>query len=568
MARQLHYEIQVRDRARGPWRVLEILPERYDALKRAEALHADADFAAIRVNRESFDEATGEYTGLKIYEAEAVRAGPRAEPQTAGLPCLEPRDLYAPHAREQIARVLEDTLARWNLTAFELIHRADALQRLEATGTLYMHALQKIAVAQAPHSSRPVAQIVKALNALCLTAMHKVYRDERENRFPLLDAAGFRAFAERQAGRGQGAYLLGGALAKYLGPERGWDGKLLRLLALWPVLPAAEEAARDLAEAIDAVAAEIVSGPALVQWGDPAAPLGETLIGWIVLANGRVRAGAGAAERALAGALAARPMPQTRAALARRIVAEMTGPRRLDPQAVAGEIRMLRRLGLSLAELGAGVVSEAAVVGAFMSRSRRLVTGEAVAELLDGLTDPEARLARLLDLEENIVGEDNKKKLGGYLAPILSAHQTERHLLAGRGVPVATLQRLARLQGRVLWSGLAPADRTSIAAAIDGLAARLVREKNLIETFAPSGAPPVMRAFGLLQLFAANAVTEGSVAEALRVEIKRALGDGRTVRRYVEEQGAEGTGALAELRALLRDAGLTDSDLDSGLSAA
>ena len=58
------------------------------------------------------------------------------------------------------------------------------LEKLEATGTLYQHAIQKVAVAQAASTTTPVQQIVKSLNELTTQAFHRVYRDQRKGLFP------------------------------------------------------------------------------------------------------------------------------------------------------------------------------------------------------------------------------------------------------------------------------------------------------------------------------------------------------------------------------------------------
>ena len=58
------------------------------------------------------------------------------------------------------------------------------LEKLEATGTLYQHAIQKIAVAQAASTTIGVQQIIKSLNELTTQAFHRVYRDQRKGLFP------------------------------------------------------------------------------------------------------------------------------------------------------------------------------------------------------------------------------------------------------------------------------------------------------------------------------------------------------------------------------------------------
>ena len=95
------------------------------------------------------------------------------------------RTIFIPITRAQtMRRLLADFLARNKITITELIHRADMLEKLEATGTLYQHAIQKIAVAQAASATTPVQQIVKSLNELTTQAIQRVYRDQRKGLFP------------------------------------------------------------------------------------------------------------------------------------------------------------------------------------------------------------------------------------------------------------------------------------------------------------------------------------------------------------------------------------------------
>jgi hypothetical protein len=70
-----------------------------------------------------------------------------AEDVSHALPCFKPDDLYSYHARSTMARLLGEYLARQKLTVTELMHSGDALEKLEATGAAYQHAIQKIAVA-------------------------------------------------------------------------------------------------------------------------------------------------------------------------------------------------------------------------------------------------------------------------------------------------------------------------------------------------------------------------------------------------------------------------------------
>ena len=72
----------------------------------------------------------------------------------------------------------------------------------------------------------------------------------------------------------------------------------------------------------------------------------------------------------------------TRAAIGRRILRELTGPRRLRPGDAAGEIDVLRALGMSLTASAGKLLPLEDVQAAFTARSKMLVTGDFVEAYL------------------------------------------------------------------------------------------------------------------------------------------------------------------------------------------
>src|SRR5262249_34888507 len=153
---------------------------------------------------------TGDYLTLKIFEEghNQVQVPVAQEDTPHALPCFKPEDLYSYHARSTIRRLLPDFLAPNRITVTELIHRAAMLEKLEATGTLYQHAIQKVAVAQAASTSTGVQQIVKSLNELATQAMQRVYRDQRKGLFPNPHAHQFAELAKKLSAQGDGAYIF------------------------------------------------------------------------------------------------------------------------------------------------------------------------------------------------------------------------------------------------------------------------------------------------------------------------------------------------------------------------
>src|SRR3954464_1316443 len=186
MGREIHYEIFKRVGARGGWTLHDVRSGRDTALACARELMAGEQATGVKVVKETYNDDTGDYLTLKIFEEghNQMKVEPAQEDAPHALPCFKPDDLYSYHARATMSRLLVDFLSRGKITITELIHRADLLEQLEATGTVYRHAIQKVAVAQASSTTTPVQQIVKSLNELATQAFHRVYRDQRNGLFP------------------------------------------------------------------------------------------------------------------------------------------------------------------------------------------------------------------------------------------------------------------------------------------------------------------------------------------------------------------------------------------------
>ena len=68
---------------------------------------------------------------------------------------------------------------------------------------------------------------------------------------------------------------------------------------------------------------------------------------------------------------------------------------------------------------------------AFQERSKRLVTHEPLLQFMQTAKTSDARLERLLVVEENIVGAENKRTLSTFMIPIISSNNFETELYAG-----------------------------------------------------------------------------------------------------------------------------------------
>ncbi|HVT25912.1 MAG TPA: hypothetical protein VHD95_14900 [Rhizomicrobium sp.] len=563
---QVHFEIFRRQGARGGWTLHEIVSGRELALEIASALMASEQATGVKVVKETYNEDTGDYLSLKIFEDghNQMKVEPAAEDTPHALPCFKPDDLYSYHARATITRLINDFLSRQKITVTELIHRADLLERFEATGTLYQHAVQKIAVAQASSTTMPVQQIVKSLNELVTKTIHRVYRDARNNYFPQTPPGEFGALATRLAESGDGKYVFNGAIALHLADAKGWDDKLSRLLALLKEAPADEKPRALLLSSVDAIVAEILNGSAaLHELMGPRENLGEALLALTYLFLGKTD-GAGSGVEMLAERFAKDELQDARSAIANRILAELKSSKRLSHGAIMEELKLLRRVANTLVLAQGKYLAHEDIIAAFTLRSRRLINNETINEHLDGAATPDEKLERLLMVEENIIGQENKRNLGAFVIPIITSAAFETRFLQGKTTPMSRLARLAELQGRVRRSTFQDIQRREICDILDKFACRIEAQIKLFDNIESKSSSPVEKAISVLKLFTGNVLTEGNMSARGREIILSCLGKPGFLTGYTAHlpQAADGTqptaeAAMNDLTEHLKKAGIT-----------
>ena len=570
MGQDIHYEVFRRVGARGGWTLHEAVTARDLAIKMAQTLMAEEKATGVKVVKESYNEETGDYLTLKIFEEghNQVKIDPKAEDAPHALPCFRIDDLYSYHARQTIARLLVDFLARNRLTVTELLHRADMLEKLEATGTLYQHAVQKIAVAQAASTTTPVQQIVKSLNELTTQAMNRVYRDQRKGLFPDPNPEQFATLANSLADEPNGLYILNGAIARHLKDSSGWDDKVLRLLALMKFAPEEAPARTLLLAAVDAIIAEILGGSAALHELIGAKDnLAAALSSLVELFLGKTAPGeAYTGLTLLTQHFANDDLPEARTAIANRLVAEFKSAKRLCPNSLVEELTALRKIANRVV-FGVGkYMAHEELIAAFTLRSKRLVSNEILSEHLSDAPTPDEKIERLLFVEDNIIGVENKRQLANFILPIINAPTFENYFHNAGNAVMARLRKLASLQAHVRRSGFQDNHKDEISDRLDKLANDVELRAKVFESISGKMPNAVDRALKILSLLTGGVFTEGRLSTRAREIILGCLGSPGFLTGYVahmgriEPQDAEkltADKAMAELIEKLGKAGIT-----------
>ena len=570
MAGPIHYEVYVRKTAPSAWSLLIATEDRKHAMETAEDQMNDRLAVAVRVTKETLDPETMEFNSLTILTLglpeQKTRAKPQAPPQPA---CSHPAELYSPHSRALIGRVLEEWLKRQGVTAFELLHRPDLAERLEASGVELQHAVQKIAVPESQASGQDVHAMVRHYQKLAEQTIARLLKAGRAGQFPSVEDRPIAELAQRLNGATDRAFVMGGVVAGALKERRGARDRLAALMDLIDAAPPEGPPRALVVVAIEQIAAEMLAvrrnltellGPALDQGANLAAVVRMAApreVDQLIAMDPRMAlltpTVEGPAER-LGRHLAAGEFPLLAASLARMVVQELASPRRLRPNDPVGEIDILRVLALALTATAGRLMSLDEVQTAFVERSKSLVTADFVAAYVKDCPTVLAEAEQLTRLCENVTGGANKRAAARWLSACVGSLRFEtemRQATAGGPAVPHKLAVLARLQRSVRAAQLGEHDEAQITTAIGAVGGVLEAETGLVEQIGRASAPLPQKLTALLKLATGQTAPSGPAADRAKAEALKLL---RT--KDVRAALAASPDEIAPLKELMQAAGL------------
>ena len=563
----VHFEVYVRKVPGAAWTLDLATENRASAVDTANELMAEGRVAAVKVTKETLDQDTREYRAVVIMKLGAAEVAAKSRPMAEDIQplCVTPQDLYTLHARERIGRLLEAWLERHNATPFELLHRPDLVEKLEASGTDLQHAIQKIAVPEAHARGMSVHELIRVFHSLIERAVERLLKDARRGALPDVDKEGFAAAAERVARDPERGYLLGAGVAASIAAATTGGEKVGRRLDQADASPQSGSARGLALMILQQPLAEILEAkPGMTEVMGKGRDLGANLAAMTRLAayesvERLIRVEGSVAKvmpelsplaMRLAKWLSGENFQDTRAAIGRRILRELTGPRRLRPGDAAGEIDVLRALGMSLTAASGKLMPLEEVQAAFTTRSKMLVTGDFVdAYLGHGMTSRE-EIEAMIWLTETVIGAANKRQAGGWLKAVVNSLRFEKDMVANNDSPAVRLTQLAALQKSVARCGLVAEDFHPIQEKLGEIGGEIEARAKLAQSVARAGGPILHRLTLLLKLAAGETAPLGPAAnraksEALklfkldetRVELSAAPDQLETVRDLIHQAG-------------------------------
>jgi hypothetical protein len=536
MSDQVHYELFVRRKPGAQWTLDMATEVRTHALQTAEEALEQGRAIAVRVSKETLDPETREYKSISIFTKGQVDGGkPKKVQEDLDPLCVQPADLYTAHARDRIGRLLEAWLDRHHATPFELLHRPDLVEKLEASGTDLQHALQKIAIPEAEARGLSVHELIRTFQGLVERTVANLMKAFKKGDLPDLDKEGFARAAERLATDPDRAFLLGAGVAASIAPGKNWSEKLARLLDLADAAPTDPKARAAALAAIETPLAEIIGSKAGMAdlLGANDADLGTTLAAMTRLAGGaqvegliRVEAGVrncmpelnGTAKR-LCDWLSGEEFPAVRMSIAQRVLKELNGVRRLKPADAEAEIEFLRALAMSLTAAAGRILPPEDITSAFTTRSKTLLNGEFIEALLGRDRSSREEVQMLIRLAENVMGAVNKRTAARWLSANVLALRFERELRQGPDSAASKLAALAGLQKSLVRSGLVVEDYEPLCARLGEVGGMIEADARLVAMLVRAPAPLPQKIALLIKLAMGEAGPTGPVADKAKLEV-------------------------------------------------
>jgi len=568
----VHYEVFARRTPQSSW-VLEMATEdRALALQSAEDWLAARNAAAVRVTKELFDQESGEFSSVTLM-TKGVPEGRkklRLAPETDSV-CTTPQDLYSLHARDKVGRLLEDWLRRNGVTPFELLHRPDLAERLDAADGELLHVVQKLAIPESHETGQDLHELMRRWRALIDRATARLIADGRRKLFPDLDPASWMATIDRLKDHPERAYVLGGAIARVLAGEKRPSVKLERLLVYGRLLSddmfEADWSDREWAlQVLEVPVVELFAARAALNdilgheadLGTSLAVLTRMAAGAEVDLIARHDAKVGAMIPPLAGVLAGYHdlivkgcFPNLSYNISKRLMHELKGVRRLKPGDPDGEIEILRSLALCLMAAGREEHQRDDIKEAFVERSKMLVSTDFVDALTKAARSPAEEIEKLVWLCENVVGGANKRQAARWLIGAIGALKFERDMRDPSKPPMGRLATLAQLQRRIQRAQLPDRDSDDAVAKLGQLGGLVAADTHLLAQLVKAPTAPLQKLSVLLSLAAGQTGPLGPVADAAKSEALKLL-RAPEVRQMLATQPQ----AVAALKPMIQAAGL------------
>jgi hypothetical protein len=460
--------------------------------------------------------------------------------------CNTIEDFRTPAARDVMGRYLSTFLYQLVITPNELIHSAKHMKRLSDAGRVLMNVVDKVGTLQARRKNENPGKRIKDLHELVSKLTRKLWDEDKEKPVPTVKPEAFNDAVARlpKADRDYGAHRL---LAEYLSQFKVWKDKIKALVKLMELCRG-----KDTFAMIEAQLGETLkSDPALDQLLGMPECLEPRCKDLIELWKGswQQRDTADATVETLNGLIASGEAPSLKAAMEFALLRALAGKtvlRSADPER---EITAVYDLFRSL-WLGQNLLGGAKTLAMLEKRQSRVITKEAITDLLRERKVVADRLLYLMQISGLAVGGGNRATLKVFIDHYFADRDFVPRIVAGQEPPVPKMQTLTQLHRLLKGSWLPDGDKAGHMALVEAAQTDLIRRSRLLEQIEKKGGGPSQKVLTLLDLHRKGTFLEGRNTETVREVVESYMRDPQFLTEYLG--GSDGDERARKVQLLSR----------------
>lgn len=469
------FEIFKQSQPDSDWAKMATQPTREAARALADEILNDEDVFAVRITKTITNPTTGRNRVIKVFEKKKAREEETHSSTTVTRTpswCHNVEDLFKPFARHHIAKLLGKQLHSWRITPIELLHNPVKLKQLQNAGTILLHAIQRISVAQSSKSSQSVSEIIRQLTALTDEVFIMAH------------------YADKDA-----------------------LGKISRLLAFTEELSDDTPLYADAMAAIDIFVSEIIqytpSISALLSRRN-ASPIAQIdiLIDLCSADRNGNLIGYPALQK-LSRIQTHETFPETRHAIGHRLLQEMESCRFLEFGPFDQAFDLFHETSLRIAKCQGAYVSGHDIAHCLSNSSKRFVTRHAIDKALARVKRFEDQIERLIDMEPRIAGRENKAALAGYLSPLIFSREAEHYFVNSDAPIIKRIEKASHFQRQIAETGFPNRNKKEMATALDRFARQAIEKVDWLNGLSQKAGNDAEASMVLLRLLAAQVFPEG-----------------------------------------------------------
>jgi len=457
--------------------------------------------------------------------------------------CTAVEDFFSPAARDVIGRYLASFLYQLIITPTELVYSAKHLKRLNDAGRVLMNVVDKVATLQARRKNENAGKRIKDLHDLVGKLTRKLWDEDKEKPVPTIKPEAF-ADAVARMPEAERAYGGGRLLSEYLSQFKVWKDKiaaLVRLLELCRGKDAFALVEPQLAETLK-------SEPALDQLLGIPECLEPRCRDLIDLWKGtwQARDTADAVVEKLNALILSGEAPSLKPAVEFALLRALAGKTVLRSAEPDREMVAVFDLFRALWQ-GQSLIGGARTLAMLEKRQSRVVTKEAITDLLRERKVLADRLHYLMGLSALAVGGANRATLKTFIDHYFADRDFVPRIVGGQEPPVPKMQTLTQLHHAIKASWLADGDKAAHMAQVEAAQADLMRRSRLFEQIEKKGGGPAQKVLTLLDLHRKGSFLEGGNTDTVKRIVQAYMQDPQFLSEYLGGSEGEERGRKIQL---------------------